>query len=91
MSDLLKNAIASIQLGVEDFKRNDDPRRLLSAIRNFYAGVLLLCKEVLRRLSPDDSNEVHVKAVQCAKKKANRIIRELRCQELRCRITVSVY
>lgn len=66
MSELLKNAVHSIQLGIEDFQRNNDPRRLLSAIRNFHAGVLLLCKEVLRRLSPPDSNEVHVKARQKA-------------------------
>jgi hypothetical protein len=66
MSELLGNAVASIQLGVEDFQRLDDPRRLISAIRNFHAGVLLLCKEVLRRLSPLNSNEVHVKARQKA-------------------------
>jgi hypothetical protein len=53
MNDLLSNAIESIQIGVEDLLKNDD-RRVLSAVRNVHAGVLLLCKEQLRRLSPAD-------------------------------------
>jgi hypothetical protein len=52
MSSLFKNAVETIQLGVEDFKSADE-RRDLSAIRNLHAGVLLLCKEKLRRMSPD--------------------------------------
>lgn len=64
-SELLENAIDSIKLGIEDFK-NPQPSRLLSAIRNFHSGVLLLCKEVLRRLCPEDSNEVHIKERQQA-------------------------
>lgn len=57
---LLENAKLSICLGIEDFfdKRNG---RKLSAIRNLYAGVLLLLKEKLRELSPDDSHEVLLK------------------------------
>jgi hypothetical protein len=50
---LYENAIESIQIGVEDFFRGEN-RRMLSAVRNVHAGVLLLCKEKLRRLSPDD-------------------------------------
>lgn len=50
---LFKNAISSIQIGVEDLLANDDDR-LLSAMRNIHAGILLLCKEALRRISPDD-------------------------------------
>ncbi|WP_156026338.1 hypothetical protein [Xanthobacter sp. 91] len=50
---LFANAVESIQIGVEDLLKNDD-RRVLSAVRNVHAGVLLLCKEKLRRLSPDD-------------------------------------
>lgn len=57
MHTILDNAIQSIQIGVEDY-RSDDPRRLLSAVRNVQAGILLLCKEQLRRLSPADSDEV---------------------------------
>lgn len=60
MKSLLENAVASIQLGLEDYS-SDDPRRSLSAARNLYAGVLLLCKEVLRRLSPPDSNDVLIR------------------------------
>jgi hypothetical protein len=50
---ILKNAIDSIQVGVEDFDNGDDERRLLSSVRNVYAGLLLLYKEKLSRLSPD--------------------------------------
>lgn len=49
---LFENALHSIQIGVEDFASTDN-RRVLSTVRNIHAGVLLLCKEKLRRLSPD--------------------------------------
>lgn len=49
---LFNNAVHLIQIGVEDFG-SADPRRVLSAVRNIHAGTLLLCKEKLRRLSPD--------------------------------------
>lgn len=52
MSTLFENAVVSIQLGVEDYQSND-PRRAISAVRNFYAGVLLLAKEALVRAAPD--------------------------------------
>lgn len=51
MSGLFENAVQSIQLGVEDYQDND-PKRALSAVRNFYAGVLLLAKEALVRAAP---------------------------------------
>jgi uncharacterized protein (DUF983 family) len=55
--DLLDNAIESIQVGVEDF--NSGTRlRLLSAVRNIHAGILLLYKEALRRMSPAGTNDV---------------------------------
>lgn len=57
---LLSNAIGAIQIAIEDFESNDD-RRVHSAIRNLHAGVLLLCKVKLQRLSPDDSDEVLLK------------------------------
>jgi DNA-directed RNA polymerase subunit M/transcription elongation factor TFIIS len=59
--DLLGNAIESIRLGVEDYQAGTHAR-LMSAVRNIHAGVLLLYKEALRRLSPADSAEVLVKA-----------------------------
>jgi predicted RNA-binding Zn-ribbon protein involved in translation (DUF1610 family) len=52
MNSLFDNAIQSIQLGIEDYEAND-PKRPLSAVRNFYAGVLLLAKEVLVRAAPN--------------------------------------
>jgi hypothetical protein len=58
MHSLLDNAIQSLQLGIEDYQAND-PKRALSAVRNFYAGVLLLAKEVLVRAAPDaDPDEI---------------------------------
>ena len=52
MSNLFENAIQSIQIGVEDYESNE-PARALSAVRNFYAGLLLLAKEVLARQVPN--------------------------------------
>ena len=58
MSGLFENAVQSIQLGVQDYQAND-PKRSVSAVRNFYAGVLLLAKEVLVRQAPEaDPEEV---------------------------------
>lgn len=52
MSKLFENAIESIVVGIEDYRQNSRPRSL-SAVRNFYAGTLLLAKEVLVRTVPD--------------------------------------
>lgn len=41
---LLQNAIAAIQIGVDDYGMIEDSRRMLSAVRNLYAGILLLFK-----------------------------------------------
>jgi hypothetical protein len=60
MNTILENAVQSIQIGVEDYE-SDDPRRILSAIRNVTAGILLLFKEKLRELSPNDSDESLIK------------------------------
>jgi hypothetical protein len=54
MNSLFDNAIQSIQIGIEDYQHND-PKRALSAVRNFYAGTLLLAKEVLVRAAPKAS------------------------------------
>jgi hypothetical protein len=59
--------VISIQLGLEDFAWNDE-RCIISAARNLYPGVVLLCKEVLRQLSPPGSNDILI----CTKKKAVR-------------------
>ena len=57
---IMKNAIDSIQIGVEDFE-NEDERRNISAVRNIVAGILLLYKEKLCQLSPDESKELLIK------------------------------
>jgi len=59
--DLLTNAIESIRVGVEDYEKGSHGR-LLAAVRGLHAGILLLYKEALRRLSPAGSNEVLIKA-----------------------------
>jgi hypothetical protein len=59
-STILQNAVFSIQIGVED-AQSSDPRRVVSAIRNLYAGILLLFKEKLRRLSPPGSDDILIK------------------------------
>ncbi len=42
---LLENAISSIEMGIEDYQAStENPQRLLSCVRNFYAGMLLLLK-----------------------------------------------
>lgn len=51
MSAMFQNAVAAIRMGIEDYAL-DRPERSLSAVRNFYAGVLLLAKEALVRRAP---------------------------------------
>jgi type I restriction enzyme M protein len=57
---LLEHAVTSIRLGLDDFRTGEDDR-VFSSVRNLYAGTLLLFKEKMLRLSPDDSNEVLLK------------------------------
>jgi len=51
MSEIFENAITSIRLGIEDFQTGDDDR-MLSAARNYYAGLLLLAKQCLLTAAP---------------------------------------
>ena len=51
MTSLFANAVISIRMGVEDYEQEDEDRAL-SAVRNLYAGVLLLAKEALIRAAP---------------------------------------
>ena len=54
-SKILDNSIGAIDLGIEDFKLSEkDPRRLQSAVRNLFAGILLLFKSKLAELSKED-------------------------------------
>jgi len=57
---ILKNALDSIAIGLEDFESTDE-RRIISATRNIFAGILLLFKHKLRELSPIDSDEALIK------------------------------
>jgi hypothetical protein len=57
---ILKNAVESIQVGVEDFN-SDDERRSVSAMRNIAAGLLLLFKAKLCMLSPEHDKELLIK------------------------------
>ncbi len=70
MNPLLKNAVVSIQLGLEDFASSDE-RRVISAARNLYSGVLLIAKEVLRQLSPPGTNDILIRIRKRATKQAD--------------------
>ncbi|MBM2715852.1 hypothetical protein JQK88_32600 [Mesorhizobium caraganae] len=52
MTEIYDNAVTSIVLGIEDFREGSDAR-MISAARNYYAGLLLLAKECLVRAAPD--------------------------------------
>ncbi len=58
MSEIFENAVTSITLGIEDFETGTD-ERMLSAARNYYAGLLLLAKECLVCAAPEaDAMEI---------------------------------
>lgn len=57
---ILENALDSIAIGLEDFN-SKDKRRIVSATRNVFAGMLLLFKHKLSELSPKGSDEVLIK------------------------------
>lgn len=61
---MLDNAVASIRMGVADYRaaQDGDAPRALSAIRNLTSGLLLLFKVKLQELSPEGSNEALLKA-----------------------------
>lgn len=52
MTEIYDNAVTSIILGIEDFREGSDAR-MISAARNYYAGLLLLAKECLVRAAPE--------------------------------------
>jgi len=57
---ILKNAIDSIAIGLEDYQSPDN-RRIVSSARNIFAGILLLFKHKLCELSPPNSDEALIK------------------------------
>ncbi|MCK9384211.1 MAG: hypothetical protein M0Q15_06250 [Nevskia sp.] len=57
---ILKNAIDSIAVGLEDYS-SPDQRRVISCTRNVFAGILLLFKHKLSLLSLPGSDEALIK------------------------------
>lgn len=55
---LLDNAIRSIQIGLDDYQSDE---RLVSSVRNIYAGILLLFKHKLFLLSGKETNAALIK------------------------------
>jgi hypothetical protein len=68
--DLLTNAVESLRAGVEDYAEGSHGR-MLSAVRSIHAGILLLYKEALRRMSPAGSEEVLLKAKVLPRRDSN--------------------
>jgi len=58
MTGLFDNAIRSIQIGLDDYQSDE---RLVSSVRNLYAGILLLFKYKLLLLSAKDTNAALLK------------------------------
>lgn len=59
---LLQNAIYSIEAGIEDFQQGSEKRNI-SAVRNVFAGILLLFKEKLFRLAPEYDKTILIKKI----------------------------
>lgn len=57
---ILQNAINSIVIGIEDYQMEDE-KRVLSATRNIFAGILLLFKHKLFEISPHGSDGILIK------------------------------
>lgn len=67
MEQIEANALGSIRVGLEDFQRaqkeNEDDR-YTSAVRNIFAGILLLAKAKLYALSPPGSKGILIRIVR---------------------------
>ncbi len=67
MEKIIENGLNSIRVGLEDYekasKANDDAR-LTSAVRNVYAGILILAKGKLYELSPSDTRGILIRVVR---------------------------
>lgn len=70
---ILNNAVAAIQVGIEDYD-NGEPKRLLSSVRNVVSGLLLLYKEMLHRLSPEYDKDLLLKQHLKPVKSGNEIV-----------------
>lgn len=67
MERIIENGLNSIRVGLDDYElalaANDDAR-LTSAVRNVYAGILLLAKGKLYELSPADTQGILIRVVR---------------------------
>ena len=67
MERIIDNGLNSIRVGLEDYEQaleaNDDAR-LTSAVRNVYAGILILAKGKLYELSPADTRGILIRVVR---------------------------
>lgn len=75
MSALFENAVASIRMGIEDYQ-SQDAFRDISAVRNYYAGVLLLAKEALVQCFPLEDPDVILAARVRPVAKGERLVME---------------
>jgi hypothetical protein len=93
MSDkLLENAVASIKLGVVDYKMiNNDETRVLSSVRNLYAGIMLLIKYVLcqkmealiyKNIKPVQGKDGSIYFVKNGKQTVDYLLAKERCDSL---------
>lgn len=65
MQDIIANGLNSIRVGLEDFEMGArDDARLTSAVRNVYAGIMILAKGKLYELSPAGSNGILIRVVR---------------------------
>jgi len=67
MESIITNGLNSIRVGMEDYeqaRKNGSEARLTSAVRNVYAGILILAKAKLYELSPPDSAGILIRVVR---------------------------
>ncbi len=67
MERIIENGLNSIRVGLEDHEQaldSNDDSRLTSAVRNVYAGILLLAKGKLYELSPPGSSGILIRVVR---------------------------
>lgn len=64
MQDIIANGLNSIRVGLEDFDQAANDARLTSAVRNVYAGILILAKGKLYNLSPAGSRGILIRVVR---------------------------
>ena len=67
MEKIIENGLNSIRVGLEDHEQaleTNNDARLTSAVRNVYAGILILAKAKLYELSPPDSSGILIRVVR---------------------------